>query len=150
MGALGVTESRWTKHRAMLPRYIFKISDDAVAAFRQGLNSFTVNGKPLQVTELGNHIFQIKLGHENLSDDATVVRLRGERRGLPDMGLANTPIQDETGSYAYHVPKGILMLYDPAERRARNVGTVSTQEIAPALLGNFGLARPAYMRPGLA
>jgi hypothetical protein len=134
----------------MLPRYIFRISDDAVAAFRQGLNSLTINGKPLPVVELGNNIFQIKLGHENLSDDTTTARLGGKRRGLADLGLVNTPIQDETGSYAYHVPNGILIVYDPAERRGRDSGTISTQDIAPALLANFGLARPGYMRPGFA
>ena len=135
-------------HRAMLPRYIFKISDDVVAAFRRGLSSLTINGEPLLVVELGNNIFQIKLGHENLSDETTTVCLGGERRALPDMGLVNMPIQDETGSYAYHVPSGILMVYDPADRRARKSGTISTQEIAPALLANFGLAQPGYMRPG--
>ncbi len=148
MRALGVAESQWGKHRAMLPRYIFKISDDAVAAFRRGLNSLTINGKALEVSALGNNIFQIKLGHENLSDETTIVRLGDERRGLADMGLVNTPIQDETGSYAYHVPNGILIAYDPAVRRGRDFGAISTQDIAPALLANFGLARPSYMRPG--
>jgi hypothetical protein len=149
MQALGVAQSQWTRHRAMLPRYIFKISDDAVAAFRQGLNSLAINGKPLQAVELGNNIFQIKLGHENLSADTTVVRLGGGRRGLADMGLVNTPIQDETGSYAYHVPHGILIVYDPAERRGRHCGTISTQDIAPTLLANYGVVRPGYMRSGL-
>src|SRR5690349_12348904 len=124
MGALGVADGQWSRHRAMLPRYIFKISDDAVPVFRERLNSLTINGKPLQAVELGNQIFQIKLGHENLSDEGTVVRLGGKRHALADMGLVNTPIQDETGSYAYHVPSGILIIYDPAERRGAYRGTV--------------------------
>lgn len=150
MTALGVADGQWSKHRAMLPRYIFKISTDALATFRQGVNSLTINGKPLQVAELGNNIFQLKLGHENLNDDATIVRLNGQQRGLSELGLVNMPIQDETGSYAYHVPHGILIAYDPAERQGQDRGTISTQDIAPSLLANFGVSRPGYMRPALA
>ena len=149
MGALGVSSGQWTKHRAMLPRYIFKISDDAVSTFRQTLNSLTVNGHTLQMNELGNGVFQIKLGQENLDDEKTIVRLRGEQRRLIDVGLVNMAIQDESGSYAYHVPHGILILYDPALRRSQDCGTISTLDIAPTLLANFGVARPGYMRSAL-
>jgi hypothetical protein len=149
MQALGVHDGQWTRHRAMLPRYVFKIAEDAAAAFRRGLSSFSINGEPVQIVELGNGIFQIKLGQENLNDDSTFVRLGGERRKHVDMGLANTPIQDETGSYAYHIPDGILIAYDPAERRGEDRGTISTRDIAPTLLANYGVTRPGYMRPGL-
>lgn len=149
MHALGVAPNQWTRHRAMLPRYIFKICDDAAAAFRRGLDSLTINGKSLKIVELGNSIFQIKLGHENLSDETTVVSLGGRRLGLAEIGLLNTSIQDESGSYAYHIPQGILVVYDPAERRGRNCGTTSTRDIAPTLLANFGVGRPSYMRPAL-
>jgi hypothetical protein len=149
MDALGVAEGQWVKHRAMLPRYVFKIVDEKVAAFRRGLTSLTINGEPVQAVELGSGIFQIKLGQANLSDATTVVAVNGERRDLHSMGLENTPIQDETGSYAYHVPHGIFIAYDPSERRGEDRGTISTQDIAPTFLANFGVPRRGYMRPGL-
>jgi hypothetical protein len=149
MQALGVRPEHWTRHRAMLPRYVFKVSDDAAATFTRRLSSLTVNGKPLRMTELGCNIFQIKLGHENLTDETTVVCLEGRRRSLSEIGLLNTSIQDESGSYAYHIPEGILVAYDPAERRGRDCGIISTRDIAPTLLANFGESRPSYMRPEL-
>jgi hypothetical protein len=150
MAALGVEPHQWAKHRAMLPRYIFKIADDASAAFKREVAALTINGEHVQTVELGNNIFQIKLGQENLSDETTVVSLHGRLRGLSDLGLVNTPIQDETGSYAYHVPGGILLAYDPSISRGHDLGTISTQDIAPTLLSNFGVRSPAYMRAGIA
>lgn len=152
MRSCGVGEGGWAKHRAMLPRYIFRISDSYLNAFRRSLASITVNGAPLQISELGSNIFQIKLGHENLTDENTVVCLNGEHRPLADVGLSNVSIQDETGSYAYHIPQGIMLVYDPQQsmNRGAECGTISTCDIAPTLLANFGVARPGYMCPSLA
>jgi hypothetical protein len=152
MGALGVGADGWLKHRAMLPRYIFKVTDSYLDTFRKSLQSLTVNGTPLHVVEHDNNIFQIKLGQENLTDETTVIRLNGDRRELVDVGLENVAIQDETGSYAYHIPQGIMMIYDPLEPAYRRADwrTVSTCDIAPTILANFAVQRPAYMRSPLA
>ena len=151
MRALGVSEGGWAKHRAMLPRYIFRVSERFVGTFRNAAASIEINGAPLLVNELGSGIFQIKLGHENLTNEGTIVRLRGEVRPLAALGLANVAIQDETGSYAYHIPQGIMLVYDPGMRAGRGTygGEVSTREIAPTLLANFGVQRPGYMQRGL-
>jgi hypothetical protein len=149
MAALGLANHEWTKHRAMLPRYIFKIPTESIDTFRKNVGSLTINGVPLEALELGDNIIQIKLGHCNLVDETTIVRLNGDQRSLAEIGLVNIAIQDETGSYAYHVPQGILVVYDPSDRTARDCGTLSTQEIAPTLLRNFGVPRPGYMRTGL-
>ena len=61
-------------------------------------------------------------------------------------GLRNTPIEDATGSYAYHVPEGILLVWDPLTQRAQNVEEViPTHTIAPALLRALGVAPPEHM-----
>src|SRR5258706_3980891 len=148
MAGLGVPEGSWTKNRAMLPRYIFRISDSFFDAFRSSLASTTINGVPVQVSELGSDIFQIKLGHENLTDERTIVRMNGRECSLTDLGLANVAIQDESASFAYHIPHGIMLVYDPSRPRKNAVTrtAISTCEIAPTLLANFGVARPSYMR----
>jgi hypothetical protein len=151
MRALGVGDGDWSKHRAMLPRYIFRISPALVERFRQSVATLKVNGAPVQVVELGSDIFQIKLGHENLEDKNTIVELRDQVRTLPDLGLANVAIQDESGSYAYHIPDGIMLVYNPSEPKGRGVfgGEISTREIAPTMLANFNVQRPGYMKAGL-
>jgi hypothetical protein len=148
MQALGVPQDGWVKHRAMLPRYIFKVADSFAAAFRRSAAGVTVNEAPLAANDLGSNVFQIKLGQANLTDEATVVCVHGEPRPLNEVGLANVPIQDETGSYAYHVPEGLLLVYDPESSltRVSDCGMISTLDIAPTLLANFGIARPSYMR----
>jgi hypothetical protein len=151
MRALGLGEGDWAKHRAMLPRYIFRISPAQVETFKRSIATLKVNGVPVQVAELGSDVFQIKLGHENLKDEDTVVELQGRAQTPAALGLANVPIQDETGSYAYHIPNGIMLVYNPSEPKGRGAygGEISTREIAPTMLANFNVRRPGYMAPAI-
>lgn len=151
MHTLGVGDGGWVKNRAMLPRYIFRISDSYVAKFRESVASVTVNGVPIDVSELGGNIFRIKLGQHNLRDDQTIVCFNGIQRPIVDIGLTNVSIQDETGSYAYHIPQGIMLVYDPRESTQHGAkgGEISTCQIAPTILANFGIKRPGYMNPSL-
>jgi hypothetical protein len=148
MAALGVQDGQWSKHRAMLPRYVFKLTDATANGFRESLRKLTINGAHLDVVELGLNVFRIKLGHENLSDKETIVKFGGRQCDVREFGLVNIAIQDEAGSYAYHIPNGILIAYDPAQRKSygEDRGAISTLNIAPTLLANFGIARPSYMR----
>jgi hypothetical protein len=61
------------------------------------------------------------------------------------MGLAITVIEDESGSYAYHIPEGILLIFDPSQLKAEDRGIIPTTAIAPAMLANFNIQPPAYM-----
>ena len=56
-------------------------------------------------------------------------------------------IEDRSGTTAYHVPEGILAVYDPrgTAARAADRPRISTLEIAPALLTSCGVAPPSYM-----
>ena|GEM_PF-5471899 len=61
-------------------------------------------------------------------------------------GLENTAIEDATGSYAYHIPEGILLIWDPTEQRAQSVDEViPTHSIAPALLQALDVVPPDHM-----
>jgi hypothetical protein len=65
--------------------------------------------------------------------------------------LAIVTIDDSSGTTAYHVPQGVLLVYDPRKpvscpRRT----SISTLDIAPALLRAFDVSVPPYMqRPAL-
>jgi hypothetical protein len=60
--------------------------------------------------------------------------------------MENADIQDETSCYGYHIPEGSLVLYDAAKAASDTPrASVSTLEIAPGLLANFGVDRPGYM-----
>ncbi|MGZ8567307.1 MAG: hypothetical protein ACXWXS_09675, partial [Actinomycetota bacterium] len=61
--------------------------------------------------------------------------------------------EDRSGTTAYHVPAGILAVYDPARPPAVNGSSrpeVSVLEVAPAILQTLGVEPPTYMaRPGV-
>jgi hypothetical protein len=150
MSACGVASGGWARHRAMLPRYVFRISEAFAGDFASAAKTLTVNGKPIPVAELGNNIVQLKLGNENLANDDTVITLRGQSRRPQDLGMDNVAIQDETGSYAYHIPQGVMLVYQPdAPHQSGGWEEASTRDIAPLVLNNFGVQRPAYMTRGI-
>ena len=58
-----------------------------------------------------------------------------------------TAVEDEAGSTGYHIPEGILVVYDPQDTSVRPSGprSISTTDVATALLDHFGLEIPDYM-----
>lgn len=143
---LGIQPDQVAKKRAMKPRCVFSVHPDIADHLRGQLDRMTINGEKLIFQEHENHVFMMKLGQCNLDDDAIEVRLGDEAVNYREMGMQNTPIEDETGSYAYHIPEGVMVLYNPESPRATRVNTpVPTTEIAPVILRNFSLDVPAYM-----
>jgi hypothetical protein len=88
----------------------------------------------------------LKFGHTNLDEDSLEVSMDGVAIDWRAAGLENTAIEDATGSYAYHIPEGILLIWDPTEQRAQNVEqAIPTHSIAPALLRALDVVPPAHM-----
>jgi len=74
---------------------------------------------------------------------------QGDAVNAEDFGFVNTHLQDAAGSNAYHIPSGSLLVYDPRARAPSIIThpeSISTLEIAPALLQNFDVARNPYMQ----
>lgn len=93
----------------------------------------------------------IEFGQVNL-DDNIRLESHGEPRPLQEFGLRNVEIQDKSASFAYHIPQGVLLSYDPQKRKGHALERrrIATTEIAPAILRNFGVSAPSYMTAGLA
>ena len=71
---------------------------------------------------------------------------------LASLGLETVEIEDRSGTTAYHVPEGILAVYDPTRPPPANSTRpeVSVLEVAPTLLQTLGVGPPSYMtRPRL-
>jgi arylsulfatase A-like enzyme len=80
------------------------------------------------------------------------VTIAGEPRPLASLGLETVEIEDRSGTTAYHVPEGILAVYDPTRPPPANTtrAEVSVLEVAPTLLQTLGVDPPSYMtRPKL-
>jgi hypothetical protein len=145
MSAIGVSSSQWQPRRAMVPMYMVVIDETVVELARANLSKLSINDNLVEFIDLGNNVFQIFFQVENPDEAKLTVSLDGQIKSLSDVGLGIIDIEDESGSYAYHIPEGILLVFDPDRPAATDCGTLSTTKIAPAMLANFNVQPPAYM-----
>ncbi|MDQ4087805.1 MAG: hypothetical protein M3177_07335 [Pseudomonadota bacterium] len=143
LSALGVTD--WARRRSMEPIYTFQLPPHEQPSLYEGLQRTCVNGEALRPRWDDGGTVSVKFGHPNLTDEQTTVTI-GDRAHRPDeLGLANVAIQDEVGSATDHAPNGVMIIVDPQVDQGSAGPELSTVEIAPAILRNFGIAPPSYM-----
>ena len=144
---LGLSADDWEIRPAMHPQYNLKVNEDKVDQLKEALDNLVINKKPINYREKDGGFFSLDLGHKNVDDEQ--VTFRGEVKHLNEVGLLNEPIDDETGSTAYHIKEGSLFIYDPKNagkgKSERQFG-ISTCAIVPSILKNFNLAIPEYMK----
>ncbi len=144
MAFLQIPDSAWEMLPAMHPQYNFKVSEAFVTPLVEQLKTLYIDGKPLSFRQKEGGFFSVDFGHRNLKT------LEGSYQGLPidltQLGIYNEPVEDQTGSTAYHVPEGSLFVYDPQHpaQQAERIMGVSTCAFVPSVLENFGLTAPAY------
>ena len=145
--AIGLAAEDWSLMPAMLPQVNLRVSERKLAAFRATIDTLAIDGIPLSYRESENGFFSLDFGHHNLPPD-TPISLHGKGVDFGTLGLTNVEIKDKSGTTAYHIPSGSLIVYDPADRSPRSPGRpqVSTLELAPTLLRNFGVPIPPYMK----
>jgi hypothetical protein len=116
------------------------------------LGTVRVGGQPLTFKRSDNGFFSLDFGQPNLHDQPDAVAIAGEPGPLASLGLETVEIEDRSGTTAYHVPEGILAVYDPTRPPPANSTRpeVSVLEVAPTLLQTLGVGPPSYMtRPRL-
>lgn len=147
MMALGVGETGWEPRPAMLPQCNFFVHPGRVEQARLALGNLVIDGRPVTFREAVSGFFSVDFGHANLYDKPQTALLGGREMTFEEMGLKNVEIEDKSGASAYHIPQGVLLVYDPADRAAKPSRTqVSTLELAPAILHNYSVPVPPYMR----
>jgi len=147
MRRLGLEEDAWERRPAMLPDVNVLIAPRKVDHFRRAIENLLVTGRPLRCREEEGGFFSLGFGRRNVGHEAPYAILYGERVHYADLGLKIREVEDQTHDNAYHVPEGSLLVYDPqgaAPDTARR--RISTIEIAPAIVSQFGIDPPSYMR----
>ena len=143
----GLENDDWKRAPAMLPQFNLHVSADRAAAVAKELAQVSVAGGSLGFREAANGFFSLDFGHPNLPDSQCYVEHRGRRYSAAEAGLTNEEIKDKSGSNAYHIPNGTLLIYNPEERAPKPGRTqISALEVAPAILANFGVPIPGYMK----
>lgn len=146
MSRLGVPAGRWSHAVAMFPNYNFFVDEPFRDEFRRALATLRVCGEPLDHREADNGFFSVDFGQPNL-DDLTV-EFDGATVQASDLGITNMEITDLAMKCADHVPQGALMVYATgSDAPDTSRSSVSTTDIAPAVLAHIGCEVPAHMDP---
>ncbi|MBD0386328.1 MAG: hypothetical protein ICV54_07330 [Nostoc sp. C3-bin3] len=148
MSALSIPNYAWSSHRTMFPEVGVVIEVEWKERFFEKIRDLKIAGKPLEFSAKPDGLFALFFGHVNLPEkQIDSVEIAGQIFPLESLGLENIPIEDETNTNAYHIPEGLLLIYDPLEStfqpHART--QISTLEITPMLLNNFSIPIPEYM-----
>ena len=145
---LGLAPEEWSRRPAMDPFLALVVIPEKVPAFRAALEKLSVKGRPTRFSEKDGGFFSITFGGRNLEKEPAYAELDGERVHFDDLGLVNVPVEDQTQENANHIPEGCLLVYDPQNRSPKpGRPQISTLDIAPAILRNFGISTPAYIKP---
>lgn len=147
MSALGLSSDQWERVPAMLPEYNFRISPSAKPILTKNCSQFLILDKPLKYGFIKDDFVIFALGHENVHKEHNIISYKGEILSLKEIGLKIEKIEDMSNTNAYHIPSGHLLIYSPKFKapKTKSLTQISTLEIAPALLNNFGVQRPDYM-----
>lgn len=144
----GVPAANWSQRPAMLPQRNVHVDVDHADDFEARLREITVAGEPLKYRRADNGFFSMEWGQANLHDQPEAIRIGGVVMAPGDIGLRIVEIEERSDTTAYHVPQGVLAIYDPQDQSVKSAERpdVSVLEIAPTILANFGVAIPDYMQ----
>lgn len=143
---------------AMAPRHIIKIKDkrryvefaertcDIVVAHVDKHSLAPGENCTVKVKNLENGVFMIRAPViQNHSGE--MLRVDGVDVRFSDLGFSNNKINDQTAQTAYHIPEGSLLIYSPAcDYSQLGCQSISSIDIAPSILQNFGVKKPGYMK----
>jgi hypothetical protein len=144
---LGLTADEWEPRLSMAPRVVFKPLSMKVWDALKRLEDIKINDRKIEYfkTSTGDVRLDINLMNQ--------LRLEVNEFGVPinpdEIGIKNVHLQDASGSYAYHIPEGILLYYNAdmvsQGRNRQDWKSASSLEFAPSILKKFKINKPSYM-----
>jgi hypothetical protein len=142
MSRLGVPRDSWAPRPAMVPQFNVQVSATLAGSLENRLKTLLVNGEAIPFVHKSDGFFSVGLGQPNLASIS--ITLGGAPVSLSELGWANVEIQDKSGSTAYHIPQGSLLRYHRTMAPSGHVSKISTLDVFPHVLANFGIKAPAY------
>ncbi|MBE8233072.1 MAG: hypothetical protein HAW67_04995 [Endozoicomonadaceae bacterium] len=146
MKAMGVVSDNYSQRRVMAPRFAVMVDKDKLPLFQQNMETLKVSGETIRFEIKSAGFCMMHFGQVNLKQEEEYVDLQHTRYSFEEFGLQNMMIEDNSASTGYHIPQGILLIYDPQCKKGQNLGeSIATTEIAPIILQNYGLPLAEYM-----
>ena len=132
----------------MLPQRNLRVDPEFADGFEAALRSVTVAGAPLVFRRADDGFVSMDWGHSNLHGVPDAVRVAGRVREIASLGLRVVEIEDRSDTTAYHVPQGVLAIYDPQRPGSGQSQReeLSVLNIAPTILATLGVPVPGYMQ----
>lgn len=131
--------TEWERRPAMVPDFGLLVSSGEASAFAENLKQFFIGGRPIGFKRSEN-FFSIGLGHLNQRGKRALYR--GAEVEFSDVGLENQIIEDHTGSTAYHIPQGCLLIYGSGYKEGTQIASV---DIHQGILSNYGLSNSSRL-----
>jgi hypothetical protein len=145
--AFGLNDDDWERCQSMVPQYNIRVKEEKLVLLREGLEKINIAGKGVRTAESNGGFLSITLGVKNIHKFNPVAMIGHSRYSFEQLGLHSQTIEDATGSTAQHVQDGVFFIYDPANRGPEIAREkIPALGIAPAILENFKLPVPRYMR----
>ncbi|MBO1255349.1 hypothetical protein J3L16_06590 [Alteromonas sp. 5E99-2] len=152
MNYLGVNRADWEPRLSMAPRVTVSPKSGTVKQQLNKLKNITINGQHITVFETSTGDLRLDVNIHN--QDSLAVYDNDLNIEPKLIGIDNVHLQDASGSYAYHIPEGVLLHYTPcqiasnhimSEQEAKVWEPVSVLDFAPSLLSKFNKPIPSYM-----
>ena len=162
MAAFGVDRSQFQQRHAMVPCTGFVVDAPTRDKLKKQLEQFRIEDitileseKEISPMSYGLHdgnFFSLYMNFDDYSGEH-VGYVGNQAMSFEDLGIEFFPHEDGVSVTAHHHPDGVLLVY--GQKRPPPSGTprqrISTLEVAPALLGHYGIKPPDYMAtPGAA
>ncbi len=145
---LGIKNSDWEPRLAMAPQVVIMPKNLSVLDNLEKLKKIFINGKNIsfKTTNTGEVIFGI-----NLLNQESLTIIDGDKKiSEKHIGVDNVNLQDAAGCYAYHIPEGIILHYNPKKEinqlYNKDWKNISVLDFAPSLLNKFNKKLPSYMK----
>lgn len=135
---------------SMVPQFNVQVHVDKRKEFEEKLQTLRICGKQITCRQKSEGFYSLDIGFANQQESSITIELMGQNIPLSLSGLENIKIQDRCGATAYHIPQGSLLIYAPSKGlNGSELTSISTTDIAPAVLREFNVTVPEYMGKGI-
>lgn len=150
MTHIGLAEHEWEPKLAMAPRVVFTPRSEACMEKLKRLDKICVNGQKIDVRYTASN--DIRLNIMLTNQETLEILDDGEVVPPGEIGIESIHLQDASGSYAYHIPEGILLHYKAhaglTNPHNEDWRAISALDFAPSILQKFSVKSPDYMTNG--
>jgi len=154
LGCFGIKPEEVGPAMAMAPDVsAHLLTEHAIVAFSAGRDSLQTAFPSIEIDLDDRGMAHLQLRIPNDLENPLEPPMLGNRRySLDELGVGLVPNQDRVATTGYHIPEGVLINWRAGNepRRAVSRTSISSTEVAPALLSAHEITPPDYMaRTGL-